>query len=162
MRQCLHLQYYQYWKSNSQVELWEGRRKCVDLKIHISLRKKKKYTERMWMDHSLYVTHLCFITSLRDNFMFPCTLKTEYIDWQQLLKETFVQIYNQFLMILLHFPLFVQSKWCSCIQRIPFWMCWLQGSNFATYSKHLTSADLRQLRSDQTFKCIATIYAHWQ
>lgn len=44
--------------------------------------KKKKYTERMWMDHSLYVTYLCFVTSLRDNFMFPCTLKTlktEYI-----------------------------------------------------------------------------------
>lgn len=79
MRQCLHLQYYQYWKSNSQVELWEGRRKCVDLKIHLLLRKKKKYTERMWMDHSLYVTYLCFITSLRHNFMFPCTLKTEYI-----------------------------------------------------------------------------------
>lgn len=34
------------------------------------------------MDHSLYVTYLCFVTSLRDNFMFPCTLKTlktEYI-----------------------------------------------------------------------------------
>lgn len=43
---------------------------------------KKEYTERMWMDHSLYVTYLCFVTSLRDNFMFPCTLKTlktEYI-----------------------------------------------------------------------------------
>lgn len=36
--------------------------------------------------------------------MFPCTLKTEYIDWQQLLKETFVQICNQFLMIMLHIP----------------------------------------------------------
>lgn len=50
--------------------------------IFCCVKKKKKYTERMWMDHSLYVTYLCFVTSLRDNFMFPCTLKTlktEYI-----------------------------------------------------------------------------------
>lgn len=68
--------------------------------IFCCVKKKKKYTERMWMDHSLYVNYLCFVTSLRDNFMFPCTLKTlktEYIIYISFALDKNAVAYNAFL-----------------------------------------------------------------